>query len=76
MGSTEEECGFDRSVNPERIREIQGEVGSFYAPVSGTQPVGKWIGFRPGLEDSGPVIHRVTETSIWLATGTIGMAFY
>lgn len=69
VGSSEETCGFDRSVNPERIREIQGEVGSFYAPVSATKPEREWVGFRPGIEHSGPVIRRVTGTSVWLAYG-------
>jgi glycine oxidase len=69
IGSSEETCGFDRSINPERIREIQREVGSFYPPVSSTQPEREWVGFRPGIEHKGPVIGRVTGTSVWLAYG-------
>ncbi|HEX3228490.1 MAG TPA: FAD-dependent oxidoreductase [Pyrinomonadaceae bacterium] len=68
-GSSEETCGFNRSVNPERIREIRDEIGSFYTPLLTKEPTREWVGFRPGIEHHGPVISRVQGTKVWLAYG-------
>ncbi len=68
-GSSEETCGFNRSVNLERIHEIRAEVSSFYTPLSTKEPTREWVGFRPGIEHQGPVISRVPGTKVWLAYG-------
>jgi glycine oxidase len=68
-GSSEETCGFNRRVNPDRIREIRAEVGSFYTPLLTKEPTREWVGFRPGIEHQGPVISRVPGTRVWLAYG-------
>lgn len=68
-GSCEEKCGFDRSVNPERIREIRVAAGSFYTPISGLEPTREWAGLRPGSEHRGPTITRLPGTNVWLAYG-------
>jgi glycine oxidase len=68
-GSSEERCGFNRSLNADLIREIRAGVDSFYTPVSAAEPSREWIGFRPGSELPGPVISRVQGTNIWLAYG-------
>ena len=68
-GSSEEQCGFNRSVNPEEIREIRKAAGSFYKPISMLEPTKEWTGFRPGSEGHGPTIGRVSRTNVWLAYG-------
>ena len=68
-GSSEEQGGFDRSVNPERISEIRNAAGSFYSPISTLKPTREWVGFRPGSERRGPTIGRVPGTNVWLAYG-------
>jgi glycine oxidase len=68
-GSSEETCGFNRCVNPERIREIRAEVGSFYPPLLTKEPAREWVGFRPGIEHQGPVISRMPGTRVWLSYG-------
>jgi glycine oxidase len=68
-GSCEEYCGFDRSINTERIREICDAAGSFYSPISTREPARQWIGFRPGIEQHRPAIGRVPGTCVWLAYG-------
>jgi glycine oxidase len=68
-GSSEESCGFNRTVNPERIREIRAEVSSFYTPLLTKERSREWVGFRPGIEHQGPVISRVPGTKVWLAYG-------
>lgn len=68
-GSSAERCGFERTLNRVCIREIRSQVGSFYSPLRSAEPIREWMGFRPGVEEAGPVIRRVTGTSIWLAYG-------
>ena len=68
-GSTEEYCGFDRSINPERINRIRSATASIYTPISNREPVRLWIGFRPGIKEHRPAIGRVPGTSVWLAYG-------
>ena len=68
-GSSEENCGFTRDLNPEGIQEIQRGVGSFYSELSTKEPLRKWAGFRPGTGNQGPVIQRVPGTNVWLAYG-------
>jgi len=68
-GSSEEQCGFNRSVNPERITEIRNAAGSFYTPISMLEPTQEWTGFRPGSERQGPTLGRVPGTNVWLAYG-------
>lgn len=68
-GSSEEQCGFNRSVNPARISEIRNAAGSFYTPISMPEPTREWVGFRPASERQGPTIGRVPGTNVWLAYG-------
>ncbi len=63
-GSSEEQCGFDRSVNPERISEIRNAAGSIYSPISMLEPTREWTGFRPGSERQGPTLGRVSGTNV------------
>lgn len=68
-GSSEEQCGFNRSVNPERISEIRSATGAFYTPISMLEPSREWTSFRPGSERQGPTLGRVPGTNVWLAYG-------
>jgi glycine oxidase len=68
-GSSEEQCGFDRSVNPERISEIRNAAAAFYTPLSKLEPTREWTGFRPGSERQGPTLGRVPGANVWLAYG-------
>jgi len=68
-GSSEEQCGFNRNVNPDRISEICTAAGSFYSPISMLEPTREWVGFRPGSERQGPTLGRVPGTNVWRAYG-------
>ena len=68
-GSSEEQCGFNRSIDPDQIIAIRNAAGSFYSPLSTLEPIREWIGFRPGSEHQGPTIKRVSGTNVWLAYG-------
>ena len=68
-GSSEEKCGFNRSIHPDRIMEIRAGTGSFYTPLSMLEPAKEWIGFRPAGQYHEPTIRRVPGSNVWLAYG-------
>ena len=68
-GSSEERCGFNRNVHPDRIREIRAGACSFYTPLSMQEPTREWVGFRPASECHEPTIRRVAGSNVWLAYG-------
>ncbi len=67
-GSTEEDSGFDRTINPEVCREIHREAAHLFPPIEHLTPSRCWIGFRP-YSEAGPHIGRVENTNVWLAYG-------
>jgi glycine oxidase len=67
-GSTEEDCGFDRSVNPETCEEIRSAAAELFPTLENATPCRRWVGFRPFSAD-GPHIRRVEGTNVWLAYG-------
>jgi glycine oxidase len=67
-GSTEEHCGFDRTVDPAICDEIQRHVSVIYPALAGETPSRRWIGFRP-FSENGPHIGPVEGTNVWLAYG-------
>jgi glycine oxidase len=68
-GASSEWCGFDRTLNPQRFRSIQDGVSSFYPVVRTLEPARRWVGFRPGIENSSPAIGRITGTNLWVSYG-------
>jgi len=68
-GASSEWCGFDRTLDPRQCRSIQESVSSFYPLVRAVQPARTWFGFRPGIEQPGPAIGRITGTNLWVAYG-------
>jgi glycine oxidase len=67
-GSTEEDAGFDRTVNPGTCLEIHRRAARLVPELESAEPCRRWIGFRPYSPD-GPHIRRVEGTNVWLAYG-------
>jgi len=67
-GSTEEDAGFDRSVNAEVCGDIHRRVAQLFPALERVEPCRSWIGFRP-FSENGPHIGRVEGTNVWLAYG-------
>ena len=67
-GSTEEHCGFDRTVDPAICDQIHRRVMAIYPPLAGAKVSKRWIGFRP-FSEGGPHIRRIEGTNVWLAYG-------
>jgi glycine oxidase len=68
-GASSEWCGFDHTLNPQQCRCIQEGVSSFYTVLRNLEPARRWLGFRPGIEQSSPAIGRITGTNLWVAYG-------
>lgn len=68
VGSTVENAGFDRAVDPNRIQELFTRAVDLWPPLRQAKIAETWIGFRPGSEDGLPIIDQ-TDANCWAATG-------
>jgi glycine oxidase len=68
VGSTVEDAGFDRTVDPLRIQELFSRAVDLWPPLRDATITETWIGFRPGSADGLPIIDQTRE-SCWVATG-------
>ncbi len=66
-GSTEEDVGFDRSIDSAICEQIHRRAAELWPALEGVRPSKRWIGFRPYAEV--PRIGRVGNTNVWLAYG-------
>lgn len=66
-GSTEEDVGFDRSVDSAICDEIHQRAAELWPALENARPSKRWIGFRPYAET--PRIGRLDHTNVWLAYG-------
>jgi glycine oxidase len=68
VGSTVEDAGFDRTVDPLRIQELFSRAVDLWPPLRDATITETWIGFRPGSADGLPIIDQASE-NCWVATG-------
>jgi glycine oxidase len=68
-GSSSEQVGFDRKLDPRILEDIHARAGKLLPMLASRQPNEAWSGFRPGVESDCPVVHRMEDTSVWLAYG-------
>jgi glycine oxidase len=68
IGSTVEDAGFDRTVDPLRIQELFSRAAELWPPLREANIAETWVGFRPGSEDGLPIIDQSGE-NCWVATG-------
>ncbi len=68
VGSTVEDTGFDRNVDPLRIQELYSRAVDLWPPLAEAAIAETWIGFRPGSGDGLPLIDQ-TSQNCWVATG-------
>jgi glycine oxidase len=66
-GSTEEDVGFDRSIDSATCEQIHRRAAQLWPALESARPSKSWIGFRPYAE--APHIGRVGDTNVWLAYG-------
>jgi glycine oxidase len=70
-GSTEQQIGFDRTVDAALCDDIHRRASAIFPPIANLTPAKRWVGFRPQPAGHflGPHIGRVEGTNIWLAYG-------
>jgi glycine oxidase len=68
-GSTEEQIGFDRTVDPIQVKELHDRAGRVWAPLAERQPSRVWSGLRPATASGQIYCERWRETNVWLAYG-------
>jgi glycine oxidase len=68
VGPTVEDAGFDRNVDPLRIKELFSRAVELWPPLRDAAIAETWIGFRPGSGDGLPIIDQTAE-NCWIATG-------
>jgi glycine oxidase len=68
-GTTSEQVGFNRSVDARSVEDITSRVCGLWPWLRQHQPEAAWVGFRPGAESPGPVIHRAGDSGLWLSYG-------
>ena len=68
VGSTVEDAGFDRTVDPLRIQALFSRATDLWPPLRDASIAEAWVGFRPGSTDGLPIIDQTAE-NCWIATG-------
>jgi glycine oxidase len=69
IGATVEDVGFDKSVDPLTIRDLQNAAAK-YVPALASAPVTQsWAGLRPGTPDDLPILGPTDIPHVFIATG-------
>ncbi|MFZ0633041.1 MAG: FAD-dependent oxidoreductase [Acidobacteriaceae bacterium] len=68
IGSTVEDAGFNRTVDPDRVQGLFLKAGRLWPPLRDARIVESWVGFRPASEDGLPILDTTSE-NCWVATG-------
>jgi glycine oxidase len=68
-GSSMENIGFDRQINPEIVCEIARRAEALLPALRDAAEPVSWIGFRPRADAHQPQIGRVANSNLWLAYG-------
>jgi len=68
IGSTVEDAGFNRTIEPDRIHGLFEKAINLWPPLRDAGVVESWVGFRPASEDGLPILDTTAE-HCWVATG-------
>lgn len=69
VGSTEEQVGFDRTLDREALTDLERRGAALWPELEGLRPVEAWCGFRPATPSGMPEVGRIPGTNIWRAYG-------
>ncbi len=69
VGATVEKNGFDRTVEPDKIRGILAIAGEALPELVQARVLESWAGLRPGTPDELPVLGASNMRNGWYATG-------
>jgi glycine oxidase len=69
IGSTLEEVGFEKRVDPNVIRRLHEAAGAIVPAVNSATILESWAGLRPGTPDGLPIMGRTNREGYFVATG-------
>lgn len=77
VGSTMQFIGYNRDINPARLKMIRDKAQDYLTGKLPTEPVSKWAGWRPMVVDDLPCIDRcpaVSNAYVAAGNGMIGIS--
>ncbi|MBZ5566801.1 MAG: glycine oxidase ThiO [Acidobacteriia bacterium] len=69
VGSTLEDAGFDKQVNPNTIQHLHQKAAELLPELGQARILEAWAGLRPGTPDGLPILGRGDVEGYFLATG-------
>ena len=69
LGSTLEEAGYDKRVDPERVKRLQNAATAVVQEIGQMRIHDAWAGLRPGTPDGLPILGATSMKGYFAATG-------
>ena len=69
VGSTLEDAGFDKRVNPDTVQRLHQKAAEMVPDLGQARMLEAWAGLRPGTPDDLPILGRGIVDGYFLATG-------
>lgn len=69
IGATQEEAGFDRSVEPKTIEGLHRAAAGIVPALGSARVLESWSGLRPGTPDALPILGPTATPGYFVATG-------
>ena len=69
IGSTAEEAGFDKTVDPQTIQKLHRAAGIIFPVLGEAKMIEAWTGLRPGSEDALPLLGETDVPRYFVAAG-------
>ncbi len=69
IGATQEEAGFDRSVEPQAIERLHQAAAGIFPALGSARVVETWSGLRPGTPDALPILGPTALPGYFVAAG-------
>lgn len=69
IGATVEDVGFDKSVDPSAIHQLQNATAKYLPEFASAPIIQSWAGLRPGTPDDLPLIGPTDVPRVFAATG-------
>lgn len=68
-GSTEQTIGFDRTIEPLLVADLQARAAALWPPLAELKPIDIWSGLRPSTRTGRIYTERRDGYPLWLAYG-------
>lgn len=69
IGATQEEAGFDRSVESKAIEQLHQAAAAILPPLASARVLETWSGLRPGTPDALPILGPTQTPGYFVAAG-------